>query len=89
MLAVLLDQPDQAIGAATELDRVRSQLDRLGAAVRHEQDALAGLVRRLAAAGLADVQIAELAGIPLAEVARHRAADRDAAVRDAGRREDR
>lgn len=75
LLAVLLEDPDRAVGATVELDRVRDQLDRLVEAVRHEQDALAGLVDRLASAGLDDAQIARLAGIPAGEVATLRAAE--------------
>ncbi|GEL23811.1 hypothetical protein PSU4_27650 [Pseudonocardia sulfidoxydans NBRC 16205] len=75
LLAVLLEDPDRAVGATVELDRVRGQLDRLVEAVRHEQDALAGLVERLASAGLDDAQIARLAGIPVGEVATLRAAE--------------
>ena len=75
LLAVLLDDPDRAVGATVELDRVRGQLDRLVEAVRHEQDALAGLVDKLASAGLDDAQIARLAGIPAGEVATLRAAE--------------
>lgn len=75
LLAVLLEDPDRAVGATVELDRVRGQLDRLVEAVRHEQDALAGLVDKLASAGLDDAQIARLAGIPAGEVATLRAAE--------------
>ncbi|GAY09252.1 putative Fe-S oxidoreductase [Pseudonocardia sp. N23] len=74
LLAVLLEDPDRAVGATVELGRVQGQLDRLLDAVRHEQDALAGLVERLAAAGLGDEQIARLAGIPVAEVSTLRTA---------------
>ncbi|ODT99483.1 MAG: hypothetical protein ABS81_25640 [Pseudonocardia sp. SCN 72-86] len=76
LLAVLLDDPDRAVGATVELDRVREQLDRLVEAVRHEKDALAGLVDKLASAGLDDAQIARLAGIPAGEVATLRVAER-------------
>jgi hypothetical protein len=68
LLAVLLADPVRAVGAATELEASRQQLDRLSEAMRHERVALAGALNRLAAAGLAPEQLARLAGLPVDEV---------------------
>jgi hypothetical protein len=68
LLAVLLDDPDCAVGAAVELETCLRELDRLSAAARHERVVLRDVLRRLAAAGLRSEQLARLAGMPLAEV---------------------
>ncbi|MDN5933330.1 MAG: hypothetical protein L0I24_20075 [Pseudonocardia sp.] len=63
LLAVLLDDPVRAVGAAVELDACRRQMDRLTDAVRHERDVLGSVLARLAAAGLAPDQLARLSGL--------------------------
>ncbi len=68
LLAVLLDDPERAVGAAVELETCLRELDRLSEAVRHERVVLRDVLRRLAAAGLRSEQLARLAGMPLAEV---------------------
>jgi hypothetical protein len=77
LLAVLLDDPVRAVGAAMELEACRSQLDRLSDAVRHERGVLGDVLNRLAGAGLRPEQLARLAGMPLGEV--HAVLDRSAA----------
>lgn len=68
LLAALLNDPVRALGAAADLDSVRTQLDRLTEAMSHERSVLAQVLRRLAAAGLDERQIARLADLPAAEV---------------------
>ncbi|NMH98647.1 hypothetical protein [Pseudonocardia acidicola] len=68
LLAVLLDDPVRAVSAAADLDRCRDQLERLTDAVRHERGVLAGVLHRLAEAGLQIEQIARLADLPVDEV---------------------
>ncbi|MGH3570158.1 MAG: hypothetical protein ACRDRH_29955 [Pseudonocardia sp.] len=68
LLAVLLDDPVRAVGAAVELDKVRMQLDQLSDALRHERAALGGILRRLADIGLRPEQLSRLAGLPVDEV---------------------
>ncbi|MGH3615136.1 MAG: hypothetical protein ACRDRK_21590 [Pseudonocardia sp.] len=68
LLAVLLDDPVRAVGAAVELDRCRMQLDELSDALRHERAALGGILRRLIAVGLRPEQLSRLAGLSLDEV---------------------
>lgn len=63
LLAVLLDDPVRAVGAAVELEACRRQLDRLTDAVRHEREALGSVLSRLAEAGLAPDQLARLSGL--------------------------
>lgn len=63
LLAVLLDDPVRAVGAAVELEACRRQLDRLGDAVRHERHVLGSVLARLAEAGLAPDQLARLSGL--------------------------
>lgn len=70
LLAVLLDDPVRAVGAAVELEACRRQLDRLTDAVRHERAALGDVLARLAAAGLDAEQLARLSGIPGDELRR-------------------
>jgi hypothetical protein len=64
LLAVLLDDPARAVGAAVELESCRRQLDRLAGAVQHERATLRGVLIRLSAAGLAPDQLARLSGLP-------------------------
>jgi hypothetical protein len=68
LLAVLLDDPDRAVGAMVELESCLSELDRLSDAVRAGRAALRDVLHRLAAAGLRPDQLARLAGLPQAEV---------------------
>ncbi|MHA6779938.1 hypothetical protein ACVGOW_02915 [Pseudonocardia saturnea] len=63
LLAVLLDDPVRAVGAAVELEACRRQLDRLTDAVRHERHILGSVLARLAEAGLAPDQLARLSGL--------------------------
>jgi hypothetical protein len=68
LLAVLLDDPEQAVGAAVELETCLHELDRLSDAVRAGRAALRDVLHRLAAAGLRPEQLARLARMPQAEV---------------------
>lgn len=68
LLAVLLDDPARALGAAAELETCRGQLERLSDAVRQERAKLSDLLERLAGAGLRPDQLARLAGITVDEV---------------------
>ena len=68
LLAVLLSDPVRAVGAAVELQAHQKDLARL-------TDELRGVVRRLAAAGLAPAQVAKLSGLDRAEVDRLLAQD--------------
>jgi hypothetical protein len=68
LLAVLLDDPERAVGAAVELEACLGELDRLSDAVRTGRVALRGVLHRLAAAGLRPDQLARLARMPQAEV---------------------
>ena len=68
LLAVLLDDPARAVGAAVELETCRNQLDRLADAMRHERGVLGDVVGRLSAAGLRPDQLARLSGLPVDEV---------------------
>lgn len=68
LLAVLLDDPERAVGAAVELETCLRELDRLSDAVRTGRAALRDVLQRLASAGLRPDQLARLAGMPLAEV---------------------
>jgi hypothetical protein len=68
LLAVLLDDPERAVGAAVELEACLCELDRLSDAVRKERGMLPDVLHRLAGSGLRPEQLARLAGMPLAEV---------------------
>lgn len=70
LLAVLLDNPQEALGAAAELDGHREQLAQLSDALARQEEQLRGLVGKLSAAGLASDQVARLADLPQAEVER-------------------
>lgn len=63
LLAVLLDDPVRAVGAAVELESCRRQLDRLTGALDHERATLREVLARLTAAGLAPDQLARLSGL--------------------------
>lgn len=68
LLAVLLHDPECAVGAAAELEACRGRLDRLSDAMRHERAALGDVLDRLAAAGLRPDQLARLSDLPVDEV---------------------
>jgi hypothetical protein len=68
LLAVLLDDPERAVGAAVELEACLRELERLSDAVRTGRAALRDVLHRLAAAGLRPDQLARLARLPQAEV---------------------
>lgn len=68
LLAVLLDDPERAVGAVVELESCQRELERLSDAVRHERGALSEVLHRLVTAGLRPDQLARLAGMPLADV---------------------
>ncbi len=63
LLAVLLEDPVRAVGAAVELESCRRQLDRLTGAVAHERATLRDVLVRLSAAGLGPDQLARLSGL--------------------------
>jgi hypothetical protein len=68
LLAVLLDDPERAVGATVELEGCLRELDRLTDAVRTGRTALRDVLHRLAATGLRPDQLARLARLPQAEV---------------------
>jgi hypothetical protein len=68
LLAVLLDDPERAVGATVELEGCLRELDRLTDAVRTGRAALRDVLHRLAATGLRPDQLARLARLPQAEV---------------------
>jgi hypothetical protein len=68
LLAVLLDDPERAVGATVELETCLRELDRLSDAVRTGRAALRDVLHRLASAGLRPEQLARLAQLPQAEV---------------------
>jgi hypothetical protein len=68
LLAVLLDDPERAVGATVELEACLRELDRLSDAVRTGRAALRDVLHRLASAGLRPEQMARLAKLPQAEV---------------------
>lgn len=71
LLAVLLDNPTQAVEAMMELDSVHAHLDRLTQtieAIRRERGVLGGVLTRLTDTGLRPQQLAKLTELPLPEV---------------------
>ncbi len=68
LLAVLLDDPERAVGATVELEACLRELRRLSDAVRKERAVLPDVLHRLTAAGLRPEQLARLAAMPVAEV---------------------
>lgn len=68
LLAVLLDDPERAVGATVELETCLRELDRLSDAVRAGRAALRDVLHRLAATGLRPDQLARLARLPQGEV---------------------
>jgi hypothetical protein len=69
LLAVLLPDPDRAVGATVDLDSSQGALQRLSETVRQEQAALGAVLRRLLDSGLSVEQVAKLAGLPTCDVA--------------------
>jgi hypothetical protein len=76
LLAVLLDDPERAVGAVVELEDCLRELDRLSDTMRTERAVLHDALRHLAAAGLRPDQLARLAGMPLMEVEEQLSAER-------------
>lgn len=76
LLAVLLDDPERAVGAVVELEGCLRELDRLSDTMRTERAVLHDALRHLAAAGLRPDQLARLAGMPLMEVEEQLGAER-------------
>jgi hypothetical protein len=68
LLAVLLDDPDDAVRALADLERCRGQLDQLAASVEQERARLGAALRRLSGAGLGAGQLARLTHLPTDEV---------------------
>ncbi|MFC5231922.1 hypothetical protein [Pseudonocardia zijingensis] len=68
LLAVLLDDPERAVGATVELESCLRELDRLSDAVRTGRTALRDVLQRLVSAGLSPEQLARLARLPQPEV---------------------
>ncbi len=68
LLAVLLDDPERAVGAAVELEACLVELGRLSDSVRTGRAALRDVLHSLASAGLRPEQLARLAKLPQAEV---------------------
>jgi hypothetical protein len=69
LLAVLLPDPDRAVGATVDLDSSQGALQRLSEAVRQEQASLGAVLRRLLDSGLSVEQVAKLADLPTCDVA--------------------
>jgi hypothetical protein len=69
LLAVLLDDPMRAVGAAVDLQDCQERLDRLAASLQDERGRLGDVLGRLAHAGLRPDQLARLSGLSDAEVA--------------------
>ncbi|MHA6619579.1 hypothetical protein [Pseudonocardia sp. DLS-67] len=68
LLAVLLDDPERAVGATVELESCLRELDRLSDAVRTGRAALRDVLHRLASAGLRPEQLSRLARLPQPEI---------------------
>lgn len=68
LLAVLLDDPVRAVGAAVDLQSQQEELARIAEAMRVQRAELGAVVRRLADAGLSCDQVARLAGLEPGEV---------------------
>jgi hypothetical protein len=78
LLAVLLDDPLRAVGAAVDLQECRERLDRLTASLKDEHGRLGDVLGRLACSGLRPDQLARLSGlsdVEVAELLRRRKAD--------------
>ena len=68
LLAVLLDDPLRAVGAAVDLQECQDRIDRLAATLNDERTRLGDVLSRLASAGLRPDQLARLSGLSDAEV---------------------
>jgi hypothetical protein len=78
LLAVLLDDPLRAVGAAVDLQECQERLDRLTASLKDEHGRLGDVLGRLACSGLRPDQLARLSGlsdVEVAELLRRRKAD--------------
>lgn len=78
LLAVLLDDPLRAVGAAVDLQECQERLDRLTAGLKDEHGRLGDVLGRLACSGLRPDQLARLSGlsdVDVAELLRRRKAD--------------
>jgi hypothetical protein len=69
LLAVLLDDPMRAVGAAVDLQDCQERLDRLAASLQDERGRLGDVLGRLARSGLRPDQLARLSGLSDVEVA--------------------
>jgi hypothetical protein len=69
LLAVLLDDPLRAVGAAVDLQECQERIDRAAATLQDERGRLGGVLARLARSGLRPDQLARLSGLSDAEVA--------------------
>jgi hypothetical protein len=69
LLAVLLDDPMRAVGAAVDLQDCQERLDRLAASLQDERGRLGDVLGRLARSGLRPDQLARLSGLSDTEVA--------------------
>jgi hypothetical protein len=69
LLAVLLDDPMRAVGAAVDLQDCQERLERLAASLQDERGRLGDVLGRLSHAGLRPDQLARLSGLSDVEVA--------------------
>jgi hypothetical protein len=69
LLAVLLDDPMRAVGAAVDLQDCQERLDRLAASLQDERGRLGDVLGRLSRSGLRPDQLARLSGLSDIEVA--------------------
>jgi hypothetical protein len=69
LLAVLLDDPLRAVGAAVDLQDCQERIDRLTATLGDERGRLGDVLGRLACSGLRADQLARLSGLSDVEVA--------------------
>jgi hypothetical protein len=69
LLAVLLDDPLRAVGAAVDLQECQERIDRVAATLQDERGRLGDVLARLARSGLRPDQLARLSGLSDAEVA--------------------
>jgi hypothetical protein len=68
LLAVLLDDPLRAVGAAVDLQECQERIDRLTASLKEEHGRLGDVLGRLACSGLRPDQLARLSGLSDIEV---------------------
>ncbi len=69
LLAVLLDDPHRAVGAAVDLQECQERIDRLTGELRDERGRLGDVLNRLASSGLRSDQLARLSGLSDNDVA--------------------